>query len=227
MNKHIVITADPDSKTVTPWPRGPEVHPSLFVAGAANQWPGLPRLAAVTPHIEKSDRKAIAGILERYDAAVALREKHNIPGMAQAVRDAERNAGSYDTQAVLCETLKRELAAMDPAAFHAAVAAIHGSKVGAGIFAAKLAERISAKLFAEFEIEALSAEGRYSKYEQPLETKVYRDEWQDIFVMHSDPILSGLYLEAWYLANYFPAEMRSPKMWNGSSVEWLRDITAD
>ena len=223
MNKQEIPTG---ASTITPWPRTGEIHPSAFIGSARNQWPGLPRLAAVAPHVQKSDRKEITAILNRHDAALALREKHNIPGMSQAVRDAERCAGSYDDSAVACEISRRALALMSPERFNEAVAEINSSKVQAGLFAAGLCERLSEILFCEFELEALAAESRYVKYDQPLEAKIYSDEWRDVYVLHGDPILTGLYTEAWYMANHFPAEMRSPKLWNGSSVEWLRDLAA-
>ncbi len=226
MNKQEIPTQSTGASTITPWPRTGEIHPSAFISSARNQWPGLPRLAAVTPHVEKSDKKAIAAILGRFDAATELRREHDIPGLSQAVRDGERCAGSYNDVAVACEVSRRALAEMSPELFHQSVAEIDASKVQAGNFAASLAERLSETLFAEFQIEALAAEARYVKYDQPLEGKIYADEWRDIYVLHSDPILTGLYTEAWYMANHFPAEMRSPKLWNGSSVEWLRDITA-
>lgn len=225
MNKNTPPAKTPASETHTPWPRNADVHPSAFIGSAKNQWPGLPRLAAVTPHITKADKKAIAAIIGRFDAAVELRRENDIPGMSQAVRDAERSAGSYDDSAVACEVSRRALALMSPELFHQAVAEIDASKVQAGNFAASLAERLSETLFAEFQIEALAAEARYVKYDQPLEGKIYADEWREIYVLHSDPILAGLYTEAWFLAHYFPDEMRSPKMWGGSSIEWLRDIS--
>ena len=226
MNKNTPPTQNPESSTHTPWPRNADVHPSAFISSARNQWPGLPRLAAVTPHVEKSDKKEIAAILGRFDAATELRRKNDIPGHSQCVRDYERNSGSYDDVAVQCEVYRRELAAMSPELFNEAVAGINAAKLEAGSFAAGFCERLSEKLYAEFEIEALAAESRYEKYSQPLESKIYADEWIDVHVLHSDPILTGLYLEFWYAANHFPAEMRSAKLWNGSSVEWLRDITA-
>ena len=224
MNHLLTFPADEGSMTSTPWPKGPEIHPGFFIAGAKDRWPGLPRKIAVTCHLEKSDRKSIAGIIERFDAAVALRETHNIPGKAQEIRDTERNAASYDDQAVLCEKLKREMALMNPERFTQAVADIASARLEAGIFAGGLAERLSETLFDEFEVEALAAEARYEKYSQPLEGRVYHDQWQEVFVLHSDPILGSLFLEAWYLRNYFPTEMKSPKMWGGCSVQWLRDL---
>ena len=226
MNKNTPAAKNPASETHTPWPRSADVHPGSFIASAKNQWPGLPRLAALQPHITKADKREIASILGRFDAATELRREHDIPGLSQAVRDGERCAGSYNDVAVACEVSRRALAEMSPELFHQSVAEIDASKVQAGNFAASLAERLSETLFAEFQIEALAAEARYVKYDQPLEGKIYADEWRDIYVLHSDPILTGLYTEAWYMANHFPAEMRSPKLWNGSSVEWLRDITA-
>ena len=224
MNPTVTLSAPEGSKTVTPWPKGPEIHPAHFVAGAKDQWPGLSRLAAVACHLEKSDRKSIAGIIERFDAAVALRETHNIPGKAQEIRDTERNASSYDDQAVLCEKLKREMALMNPELFTQAVAGIASAKVEAGLFAAGLAERLSQTLFDEFALEAASAEQRFLKYGQALTEQVYTDSWNEVFVLHSDPILASLFLEAWFLKNYFPSEMKSPKMWGGCSVQWLRDL---
>ena len=224
MNPTVTLSAPEGSKTVTPWPKGPEIHPAHFVAGAKDQWPGLPRKNAVACHLEKSDRKSIAGIIERFDAALALRETHNIPGKAQEIRDTERNASSSDDQAVLCEKLKREMALMNPALFTQAVADIASARLESGIFAAGLAERLSEKLFTEFEIEAASTEARYLKYGQTLTEQVYRDSWNEVFVLHSDPILTSLFLEVWFLKNYFPGEMRSPKMWGGCSVQWLRDL---
>ena len=226
MNTHEVPTQNPESSTITPWPRSSDVHPGSFIASAKNQWPGLPRLAAVQPHIEKADKKAIAAILGRFDAATELRREHDIPGMSQAVRDGERCAGSYDDSAVAAEVSRRALAAMSPELFHQSVADIAAAKVEAGLFAAGLAERLSEVLFDEFELEAQAAEARYVKYDQPLEGRVYHDEWQDIYILHADAVLGPLYCEAWFLAHYFPAEMRSPKMWGGSSIDWLRDITA-
>jgi len=116
---------------------------------------------------------------------------------------------------------------MSPERFNEAVAAIAAAKVEAGNFAAGLSERLSEILFAEFELEALAAESRYEKYSQPLMEKIYRDEWVDSFVLHADPILAALYLEAWFLRNYFPSEMRSPKLWGGCSVQWIRALLAD
>ena len=227
MNAPAILTTNPGSATVTPWPRDAAVHPSVFISIARDVWPGLPRKNAVAGHVSKSDRKAIAEILERFDAAVALREKHNIPGMSQTVRDAERSAGAYDDVAVSCEISRRALALMSPERFNEAVAAIAAAKLEAGNFAAGLSERLSEILFAEFELEALAAESRYEKYSQPLTEKIYDNEWREVFVLHSDPILSALYLEAFHLRNYFPAEMRSPKLWGGSSTEWLRDLVTD
>ena len=226
MNKQEIPTQSTGASTITPWPRDASVHPSAFIGSAKNQWPGLPRLAAVVPHISKGDKKAIAGILSRFDQATELRRENDIPGMSQAVRDAERSAGSYDDSAVACEVSRRALALMSPERFHQAVADIAAARLEAGAFAAGLAERLSETLFDEFQIEARAAEQRFLKYGQPLEAKIYTDAWQDIFVLHSDAVLGPLYCETWYLANHFPAEMRSPKLWNGSSVEWLRDITA-
>ena len=226
MNTHEVPTQNPESSTITPWPRSADVHPGSFIASAKNAWPGLPRLAAVVPHVEKSDKKAIAAILSRFDAATELRRVHDIPGMSQAVRDGERSAGSYDDVAVACEVSRRALAEMSPELFHQSVADIAAAKLEAGAFAAGLAERLSETLFDEFELEAQAAEARYHKYSQPLEGRVYTDAWQDIYILHADAVLGPLYCEAWFLAHYFPAEMRSPKMWGGSSIDWLRDITA-
>jgi len=227
MNNPTILTTDPGSATSTPWPRDAAVHPSAFISSAQNVWPGLPRKIAVAGHVTKTDRTAIAGILERFDAATELREKNNIPGMSQSIRDSERSAGSFDNCAVAAEVSRRELAAMSPERFNEAVAAIAAAKLEAGNFAAGLAERLSEILFAEFELEALAAESRYEKYSQPLTEKIYDNEWREVFVLHADPILAGLYLEAWFLRNYFPAEMRSPKLWGGSSTEWLRDLVAD
>ena len=224
MNHLLTFPADEGSKTSTPWPKGPEIHPANFVSGAKNQWPGLPRKNAVACHLEKSDLKSIAGIVGRFDAALALRETHNIPGKAQEIRDTERNASSYDDQAVLCEKLKREMALMNPELFTQAVAGIASAKVEAGLFAAGLAERLSQTLFDEFALEAASAEQRFLKYGQALTEQVYTDSWNEVFVLHSDPILASLFLEAWFLKNYFPSEMKSPKMWGGCSVQWLRDL---
>ena len=201
MNHLLALTAPEGSKTVTPWPKGPEIHPAHFVVGAKDHWPGLPRKNAVACHLEKPDRKSIAGIIERFDAAVALRETHNIPGKAQEIRDTERNASCYDDQAVLCEKLKREMALMNPALFTQAVADIASARLESGIFAAGLAERLSEKLFTEFEIEAASTEARYLKYGQTLTEQVYRDSWNEVFVLHSDPILTSLFLEVWFLKN--------------------------
>ena len=223
MNNPTTIIDD-EGKTQTPWPRDAAVHPSVFVNAAKDVWPGLPRKIAVACHLEKSDKKTIAGIVERYDAAVALREKNNIPGMSQCVADSSRNASNFDDVAVQAEVYRRALAAMDPVEFHRAVAAIAAAKLTAGNFAAGLAERLSEILFAEFELEALAAESRYEKYSQPLTEKIYDNEWREVFVLHSDPVLTSLFLEAWFLKNYFPAEMRSPKLWGGCPVQWLRDL---
>ena len=224
MNHLLALTAPEGSKTVTPWPKGPEIHPAHFVAGAKNQWPGLPRKNAVAGHVTKTDRTAIAGIVGRFDAATELRRVHNIPGHSQTVRDAERCAGSYDDVAVACEVARRELAEMSPELFNKSVADIAAAEIEAGLFAAGLAERLSETLFAEFEVEAVATEARYLKYGQALTEQVYTDSWNEVFVLHSDPILGSLFLEAWFLKNYFPGEMRSPKMWGGCSVQWLRDL---
>jgi len=224
MNHLLALTAPEGSKTSTPWPKGPEIHPAHFVAGAKDQWPGLPRKIAVACHLEKGDRKTIAGIVGRYDAAVELRKKHDIPGCSQSIRDSERSAGSFDNCAVAAEVSRRELAAMDPVEFHRAVADITAAKLEAGNFAAGLAERLSGIPFAELEIEAVSTEARYVKYGQALTAQVYTDSWSEVFVLHSDAILASLFLEAWFLKNYFPGEMRSPKLWGGCSVQWLRDL---
>ena len=226
MNKNTPAAKNPASETHTPWPRSADVHPGSFIASAKNQWPGLPRLAALQPHITKADKREIASILGRFDAATELRREHDIPGMSQSVRDGERSAGSYDDVAVACEVSRRALAEMSPELFHQSVADIAAAKLEAGAFAAGLAERLSETLFAEFELEAVSTEARYHKYSQPLEGRVYHDEWVEVFILHSDAVLGPLYCEAWFLAHYFPAEMRSPKMWGGSSIDWLRDITA-
>ena len=224
MNKQEIPTQSTGASTITPWPRDASVHPSAFIGSAKNQWPGLPRLAAVVPHISKGDKKAIAAILSRFDAATELRRVHDIPGMSQAVRDGERSAGSYDDVAVACEVSRRALAEMSPELFHQSVADIAAAKVEAGLFAAGLAERLSQTLFDEFELEAQAAEQRFLKYGQPLEAKIYTDAWQDIFVLHSDAVLGPLYCETWFLRHYFVAEMKSAKLWGGSSIDWLRDI---
>ena len=226
MNNPTTIIDD-EGKTVTPWPRDAAVHPSVFISTARDQWPGLPRKNAVAGHVSKSDRTAIAGILEKFDAATKLRKENDIPGCSQSIRDSERSAGSFDNCAVAAEISRRELAAMDPVEFHRAVADINAAKAEAGLFAAGLAERLSEILFAELEIEAVSTEARLLKYGQALTAQIYADCWSEIFVLHSDPVLTSLFLEAWFLRNYFPGEMRSPKLWGGSSTEWLRDLVTD
>jgi len=227
MNKNTPPAKNPGSETITPWPRSGEIHPSVFISSAKNIWPGLPRLDAVTPHIQKADKKQIGAILGRYDDAIELRRVHDIPGCSQSIRDADRSAAGHDGSAVACEVSRRELAAMSPELFNKSVTDINASKVEAGAFAASLAERLSETLFDEFDVEALAAEQRFLKYGQPLENKIYHDQWLDIFTLHGDSVLGSLYCECWFLRHYFPGEFRSPKMINSSCcIQWLRDIAA-
>jgi hypothetical protein len=223
MNAPIAIEIDLITELKTPFSLSPHVSPRTYLSGLGI-FPGLPT-NAVKPLVEASERKAIQKLINELDQTFTTMTANDV---VDARTRAQRHFQSQNPAEMLMgEEVLRASQDMSIEAFVAN--RNRHSELHAEVrhFAAELSQKLGKRLLPSFVEEVQAQETRLAKFGQSLSETVWQDgQHLEVWVLHSDFILSSLFEGVHNLLFYWPQAFVNGHD-EGVALDWVQKLIAE